>query len=225
MNARFFALTMGLIGACLTWTAMATEEPQYQTLRQEGDFEIRRYAPMLIAETVVEGDMDAASNTGFRRIADFIFGNNRTTGSDASAKIAMTAPVTAEPQSTKIAMTAPVTVEPQAPTSMQAAMQWRIHFVMPSHYTLTTLPQPNNPQVQIKAWPAKTYVVHRYSGFNTISRVQTKTDETLAWLQREGLKAVGAPQLSRYDPPWTLPMCRRNEIWVAIEAPSGGTKN
>jgi hypothetical protein len=154
--------------------------------------------------------MDAASNTGFRRIADFIFGNNRAASSDASAKIGMTAPVA---------------VEPQALTSMQSVMQWRIHFVMPSHYTLATLPQPNNPLVQIKELPAKTFVVHRYSGFNTISRVQIKTDETLAWMQREGLRALGTPQLSRYDPPWTLPMFRRNEIWVEIEAPNANSKN
>ena len=221
----FLNVVKGLIALLLTSTAMATEEPKYQTLRQEGDFEIRRYAPMLIAETTAEGDMDAASNTGFRRIADFIFGNNRAAGSDASAKIAMTAPVAVEPQSTKIAMTAPVTVEPQALTSMQSVMQWRIHFVMPSHYTLATLPQPNNPLVQIKELPAKTFVVHRYSGFNTISRVQIKTDETLAWMQREGLRTLGTPQLSRYDPPWTLPMFRRNEIWVEIEAPSANSKN
>ena len=221
MHTRIFALALGFMGACMTWSAMATEEPKYQTLRQDGDFEIRRYAPMLIAETTAEGDMDAASNTGFRRIADFIFGNNRAAGTDASAKIAMTAPVTVEPQSAKIAMTAPVTVEPQSSMNMQAAMQWRIQFVMPSHYTLATLPQPNNPLVQIKERPAKTYVVHRYSGFNTLNRVQTKTDETLAWLQREGLQALGSPQLSRYDPPWTLPMFRRNEIWVEIETPTG----
>jgi RNase P/RNase MRP subunit POP5 len=79
--------------------------------------------------------------------------------------------------------------------------------------------------VQIKELPAKTFVVHRYSGFNTISRVQIKTDETLAWMQREGLRALGTPQLSRYDPPWTLPMFRRNEIWVEIEAPNANSKN
>lgn len=225
MHTRFFAHAMAMVGVCMTLNAMATEEPKYQTLRQEGDFEIRRYAPMLIAETTVEGDMDAASNTGFRRIADFIFGNNRAAGTDAASRIAMTAPVTVEPQSVKIAMTAPVTVEPQADTGMHAATQWRIHFVMPSTYTLATLPQPNNPQIQIKELPAKTFVVHRYSGLNTLSRVQTKTDATQAWIQQQGLKTLGPPQLSRYDPPWTLPMFRRNEIMVEIEAPTGAPKN
>jgi SOUL heme-binding protein len=200
--------------------AMATEEPPYQTVRQEGDFEIRQYAPMLIAETWVEGDMDAASNTGFRRIADFIFGNNQVTGSDASAKIAMTAPVTVEPQSAKIAMTAPVTIEPEVEGAMAQATRWRVHFVMPSQYTLATLPKPNNPQIKLREVPEKWIVVHRYSGFNTLSRVQTKTEETLQWIQRQSLRRVGTPQLSRYDPPWILPMFRRNEIMVEIAAPA-----
>lgn len=215
--------------ATLTWmlgtgAAMATEEPKYQTLRQDGDMEIRQYAPMLIAETWVDGDMDAASNAGFRRIADFIFGNNQVAGLDTSTKIAMTAPVTVEPQSTKIAMTAPVTVEPQTETDLSGAMKWRVHFVMPSRYTLATLPKPNNPQITLREVPEKFYVVHRYSGFNTLSKVQTKTNETLQWIQRQSLRAIGTPQLSRYDPPWTLPMFRRNEIMVEIAAPAATTR-
>lgn len=208
----------------LTWmffcaTAMATEEPKYQTLRQDGGWEIRQYTPMLIAETWVEGDMDTASNAGFRRIADFIFGNNQVAGSDASARIAMTAPVTVEPQSAQVAMTAPVTVEPEAGGAMAQATRWRVHFVMPSQYTLATLPKPNNPQVTLREVPEKFFVVHRYSGFNTVSRVQAKTDETLQWIQRQSLRVIGTPQLSRYDPPWTLPMFRRHEIMVEIAAP------
>ena len=66
--------------------------------------------------------MDAASNKGFRLIADFIFGNNQISDASTGEKIAMTAPVTVEPQSAKISMTAPVTVEPQSDGSnMQSA--------------------------------------------------------------------------------------------------------
>ncbi len=217
-------LLLGLLCLLMTRIAMATEEPKFQTLIEDGDFEIRKYAPMLIAETVVDGDMDAASSAGFRRIADFIFGNNRAPGSDQSAKIAMTTPVTSEPQSARIAMTAPVTAEPQAATRMQGATQWRIHFVMPSQYTLATLPKPNNPNVQVREVPEKYFVVHRYSGFNTMARVQSKLDETLAWINGRSLRMKGPPQLSRYDPPWTLPVFRRNEIMVEIEAPPASNR-
>jgi hypothetical protein len=49
--------------------------------------------------------------------------------------------------------------------------------------------------------------------------VQTKTDEAIDWANRKGLKVIGAPQLSRYDPPWTPPMFKRNEIMLEVAAP------
>jgi hypothetical protein len=196
-------------------SAMAIEEPHYDVIVSQAPFELRHYAPSLIAQTIVEGDMDEASNKGFRLIADFIFGNNLVVGSEQAAKIAMTAPVTVEPQSSKIAMTAPVTIEPQ----LGSTQQWRIHFVMPSQYTLANIPKPNNRAVTLHELPSKYFVVHRYSGFNTVARVQEKTDETLAWAKQQSLKVMGTPQLSRYDPPWTLPMFRRNEIMVEVAAP------
>jgi hypothetical protein len=206
------ALLVGLLGM---ESAMAIEEPKYEVRTSQAPFELRHYAPTLIAQTIVEGDMDAASNKGFRLIADYIFGNNLAAGSEQAAKIAMTAPVTVEPQSSKIAMTAPVTVEPQ----LGSAQQWRVHFVMPSQYTLANIPKPKNSAVTLHELPSKYFVVHSYSGFNTVARVQEKTEEALAWAKQQSLKVVGTPQLSRYDPPWTLPMFRRNEIMVEVAAP------
>ena len=200
--------------------AMAIEEPKYDVIQTDGSFEIRKYAPILIAETFVDGDMDEASSKGFRLIADFIFGNNQVTDSNASSKIAMTAPVTAEPVSKKNAMTAPVTVEPQSfESNMQAAKKWRIHFVMPSQFTLANIPKPKNDAVTLRDVPSKFFVVHSYSGFNSLARIQAKTDEALEWANRKALKVLGQPQLSRYDPPWTLPMFRRNEIMLEVAAP------
>lgn len=212
---------------------MATEEPKYEVLSSQGQIELRRYPAFVVAETTVEGDMDAASSKGFRAIADYIFGNNRanTPAADAtSEKIAMTAPVTMEPlapASQKIAMTAPVAMEPlsgQAAGShgmpaMQGATQWRVHFVMPSQYTLATLPQPNNPAVRLRQVPAKTWAVLRYSGFNTEARIQQQTDALVAWLTAQKIKTLGSPQLARYNPPWTLPVFRRNEIMLEVEQP------
>jgi hypothetical protein len=199
---------------------MAIEEPKYEVVTADAQFEVRHYAPILIAETFVEGDMDTASSKGFRLIADFIFGNNLSSDTDKKSKIAMTAPVTVEPQSSKIAMTAPVTVEPQAAeSSMKTAKTWRINFVMPSQYTLATIPKPKNNAVTLREVPSKYFIVHKYSGFNTISRVQAKTDEAVEWATKRSYKIIGTPQLSRYDPPWTLPMFRRNEIMIEIAEP------
>ena len=215
MRLNTHALLALLVGFLGMESAMAIEEPKYEVRTSQAPFELRHYAPTLIAQTIVDGDMDEASNKGFRLIADFIFGNNLAANSEQAAKIAMTAPVTVEPQSSKIAMTAPVTIEPQ----LGSTQQWRVHFVMPSQYTLANIPKPKNSAVTLHELPSKYFVVHRYSGFNTVARVQEKTDEALAWARQQSLKVVGTPQLSRYDPPWTLPMFRRNEIMVEVAAP------
>ena len=213
----FMPLLLGLL-----WmnSAMAIEEPKYKVLATDGSIEVRHYEPLLMAEVIVEGDMDEASNKGFRLIADYIFGNNQNADNPASSKIAMTAPVTVAPQSSKIAMTAPVTIEAQSVQPyIGNAKTWRVHFVMPSQYTLNTIPKPNNKAVSLREVPEKYVVVLTYSGFNTAAKVQRLSDEALAWSQAKGMKILGQPQLARYDPPWTLPMFRRNEIMVELSAP------
>ena len=185
--------------------AMAIEEPAYKVISKSGPFEIRQYAPYLIAQTWVDGDMDDAGSQGFRRIADFIFGNNQLPGAQASGKIAMTAPVTMEPGDNA--------------NGMKSAKRWRVQFAMPRQYTLANIPQPKNAAVTLAEVPEKLVAVHSYSGFNTLQRVQDKTDELLQWLKSTSQVAKSPPQLARYDPPWTLPMWRRNEIMVEIEAP------
>ncbi|MBN8474065.1 heme-binding protein [Sulfuritalea sp.] len=206
-------LTTLLVGLLWTGSLMATEEPKFESLRKEDNVEIRLYAPLIVAETVVDGDMDSATSQGFRRIAGYIFGDN--------ARIAMTAPVVAEPQgkAEKIAMTAPVSIEPQTADGkrMAGAQSWRIHFVMPSQYTMATLPKPLDPQVKLREIPARTYAALTYTGFNSESAVQEKTDELLDWLKAQAIETVGKPQLARYNPPWTLPFLRRNEILQEIK--------
>lgn len=193
---------------------MAIEEPRYEVIEKSGDIELRAYAPMIIAEAVVDGTLDQASNQGFRLIADYIFGGNIAKSGAAGEKIAMTAPVTieskSEPQSQKIEMTAPVTVEPKE----GADNKWRIHFVMPSKYTLATLPTPKNPRVTLKEMPAQKSAVMVYSGFNGEEKLKQKTAALQSWMSERKLVATSAPQLARYDPPWTLPFMRRNELMI-----------
>ncbi|MGB5571589.1 MAG: heme-binding protein, partial [Sedimenticolaceae bacterium] len=151
-------LLSGLLIFIYAGTAMATEEPSYTVIEQSGDFELRMYSPMIVAETQVSGPMDDASSAGFRLIADYIFGNN-TSRAGGNEKISMTAPVTMEPKPEKISMTVPVSME-------QTGEQWRVHFVMPSQYTLDTLPTPNNPAVCLREVPASNYAVIRFSGMD-----------------------------------------------------------
>jgi hypothetical protein len=204
--------------------AMAVEEPKFETVVQEAKFEVRQYAAFIVAETWVDGDMDAASGKGFRRIADYIFGNNTTSQLATSEKIAMTAPVTMQPQSQAgaIAMTAPVVLQAASETmGLAGAQRWRVHFVMPSQYSMATLPTPNSDSVTLREVPARRVAVAKYSGFNTEGRIEEETQALVAWMQMRQLVAAGPAQLARYDPPWVLPLWRRNEIHIDIdEAPA-----
>ena len=203
---RFFKGFLYVLATLFSGVILAaTEEPKYSVLLKEDAFELRQYTPQLVAEIAVNGDMDAASSQGFRAIADFIFGNNKAPGQNASAKIAMTAPVTVQPRANE--------------NSLREARDWRIQFVMPSEYTMATLPKPNNQAVQLREVPAQRFAVLRYAGLNTESKVEDKTNELLAWVKTKNWQMVGSPQLSRYDPPWTLPMWRRNELRVEVTAP------
>jgi hypothetical protein len=226
MRTKLTSLLASLLIGLWATNVMATEEPKYTVLKQDQsnkEIELRAYAPKLIAEVLVEGDMSDASSQGFKLIADYIFGNNQVANAEGSDKIAMTAPVTVEPQSSKIAMTAPVTVDPVANATGDANFEqngtWRVDFVMPSQYTLANIPKPNNDAVKLREVPAKYVVALTYSGFNSTSNIEEYITETLNWAKSQGLKVIGTPQLARYDPPWTLPMFRRNEIMVEVAKP------
>jgi len=186
---------------------MAIEEPQFTVLEKTPPFELRAYAPMILAEVQVEGDLDEASSQGFRLIAAYIFGQNQV-----SEKIAMTAPVAVEeqlPKSAKIAMTAPVNIESNAG-------KWTVSFVMPSEYTLESLPKPLNPKVQIRQIPAVKRAVIGFSGFYNENKVAEKTLELEQWMKTRNLQPISAPKFARYNPPWTLPFFRRNEIMMDV---------
>ncbi len=191
--------------------AMANEEPRYEVVKKEGDFEVRRYQPMIIAEVLVTGTLSEASNKGFRQIADFIFGNNEDPIKKQSEKIAMTAPVTMEADiSSKIAMTAPVTME-------GSGGAWKMAFVMPSKFTMDTLPKPKNSNVIIKQMPAQQVAVVTFSGWVDKEKLSAQTTRLNEWMAKNGLKTSGSAQLSRYNPPWTLPFWRRNEVWMKLD--------
>ena len=187
---------------------MATEEPKYSLIEKDGAFEVRAYDSKLIAEVVLDGEMSDATSAGFRLLADYIFGNN-TALSGKSEKISMTAPVTVENRSEKIAMTAPVAIQSEQ-------KGWRVWFVMPRHFSLATLPKPNNPLVVIKPIAAKRYAVVHFSGWVDDEKMQAKVKELSAWLAFKKLTSKGQPELARYNPPWTLPFLRRNEVMLEI---------
>ena len=196
------------------------EEPAFESIKKEGDFEVRQYRGFIVAETFVKGDMDAAGSEAFRAIAGYIFGGNISASANGSEKIAMTAPVTMEKTtSEKIAMTAPVVMEKSVEISMEKSgdEMYRVHFVMPSQYTMQTMPKPVNPKVTLREVAAQKMAVTRFSGFSTDEKVRVKTEELTNWILKQGLKIVGKPQFARYDPPMMPAFLRRSEVMIAVE--------
>ncbi len=209
MKSRNVLFNLYLIFCALffvtTGEVMALEEAKYTVIMREGSFELRQYEPHIVAETMVEGDYDKAGNEGFRRLFKYISGENQKKQS-----IAMTTPVSQEGGPEKIAMTAPVSQE-------QTGGQWRIAFVMPSEYTLDTLPQPVDPKVLLKQVPARRMAAITYSGTWSKERYEEHKALLEAFIQRKKLRPLGDPVLARYNSPFTLWFLRRNEVLIPVQ--------
>ena len=171
--------------------ASRVEQAKYTVVQKDGDFEIRYYESMLVAETSVAGDRETAINRGFRVIADYIFGNNAST-----QKIAMTAPVT---------------------QSCDGKL-WLVRFVMPAKYTMETLPKPSQPAVKLLKIPPSRYAVVRFSGVANAESLERHTHELESFINKNELKAVSSPIYAFFNPPWTLPFLRRNEVMIEVKA-------
>ena len=202
-----WVLLVAVLVAAAAWGPIVSdvEQAKYTVSQSHGAIEIRTYEPMIVAEVEVSGEREEAISQGFRMIADYIFGNNI-----ASGKVAMTAPVTQQP-SEKIAMTAPVTQQ------LSGKGEWRVRFVMPSEYTIEKLPKPNNEAVKLIEIPAKRYAAIRFSGVPSQQRLKQEQGTLDTFIAEQGLKAVAAHTYAFFNPPWTLPFFRRNEVMVEIE--------
>ena len=183
-----------------------TEEPQFTVERRVGDVEIRRYGPRIAAETTIDANEEAARNEGFRRLARYIFGGNQS-----KTKIAMTAPVAqANTGSQKIAMTAPVSAQ------RSGSGQWVIRFFMPSEHSLDSLPTPNDERVRLVEVPGERVAVLRFSGNYSPEVIAGRTEELLKTLKDNDIRPASEPFAWFYDPPWTIPFRRRNEVVVSL---------
>ena len=186
---------------------MATDEPEYRLLMKEDKFEIREYLPKIVAQVKVFGDFDNASSKGFKILADYIFGNNVSV--DGNSKIEMTAPVEMEPISQKIDMSKPVLTEGND-------NNWIVSFIMPDEFTLATLPKPNNKQIKIFSLPKEKYAVIVFSGLVRESSYLEKENLLIQFIEENKLKTSGEIKIARYNPPWTLPFFRRNELMIKV---------
>jgi SOUL heme-binding protein len=204
---RHFLLLLTLLAMPLF--SHAIEEPDYELVRKFDNVELRRYAPYVVAEVVLDASPEEAGSQAFPILAGYIFGKNK-----GEKKFAMTAPVTQTAAPLRMDMTAPVT---------QAAVAggMRVQFVLPRGVTLATAPEPIDPRVQLRQEPGGTWAVIRYSGSWSQSNYREHLDELRASLQAAGVATEGEPVLARYNAPFTPWFLRRNEIWLALRAVPG----
>ena len=181
------------------------EKAKYAVIEKKGSIEIRQYQSYIVAETLVDSDFDNAGNIAFRRLFNYISGKNIK-----KEPIAMTAPVNQQATSEKIAMTAPV-------SQQKSADKFIVSFVMPSKYTLETLPQPLDSNIVLRQVPAEKIAAIRYSGTWSQKKYNEHKAELEQFIKDKGLKATGVDIFARYDPPFQLWFLRRNEVWIPVE--------
>ena len=197
----------------------AVDEPSFQVLRQDGDIEIREYRGYALAEITVSAGFDAATQRAFTPLFNYISGANRS-----RAKIDMTAPVLVEPASEKIEMTAPVLVEPRRTTGPDAGQSltgdeisaWSIAFILPEEYTADNAPLPNDSRVTVRDVDQHRVAVIRFSGRFNERAAEAHRLELANWLAAQGLEHAADWRVAGYNPPFTLPAMRRNEVLVTL---------
>ena len=206
MKKLITVLTTLFLAGCSVFGIRSADEPSYQVLNDYGHIQIRQYPALVVAQTEVTADYKNSSSKGFQRLAGYIFGDNKK-----QQKMAMTAPVIQEQEAEAMAMTAPV-------IQQKSGTVWLMAFVLPSNYSVATAPVPLNTAVIIKEIPGKKVAVLRYSGSLSEQGIEEKSEELQNWLSQQGYKAVSPSRSAAYDPPWTLPFLRRNEVHIDIES-------
>ena len=187
-------------------TAMATEEAPYTVIKSDDIFELREYAPQILAEIIVDGNLEGAGSKAFRPLFRYISGDNKSRG-----KISMTAPVSQELKGEEISMTAPVSQQ-----SVQG--KWAVSFMMPASSTMENLPIPDDPSIKLRQIPTRRVAAIRYSGFWSEEKYMLNKEKLEKWIINNRFIVTGEPVWARYNAPFTPWFMRRNEILIPVTA-------
>ena len=173
-------------------SALAIEEPEFAVLHSTDDYEVRAYAPYIVAEVDVTGDMNRAGNSAFRVLAGYIFGQN-----EPGATMEMTAPVASEP--------------------LPDGSAYTYAFVMERKYDMDSLPKPLDSRIRLVEKSARVMAVRRYSGSWNAARDSQQRATLIAALEADEIAMKSKPIMARYDSPWTPGFMRRNEVMIEID--------
>ncbi|MFT6835984.1 MAG: hypothetical protein ACJA0H_002027 [Francisellaceae bacterium] len=199
--------TLISVSGCSMFGVATTEEAKYQIISKEKNYSVREYSPVMIASVTVKNeDYSDASSKGFRVLFKYIGGNNIS-----QEKISMTAPVVSTPESQDISMTAPVFIKPDSSNT------WTVSFVMPANFTPENTPKPKSDDIKISQRSSVRVAVLEFSGLINDRSIEENTKNLEKWVVSQDMKIIGTPIVAGYNPPWTLPFLRRNEIQIPIE--------
>ena len=172
----------------MAYRSSSIESPKYKVIQSYGDFELRQYGSMIVAQTVLkENSFESSSKKGFQRVASYIFGGN-----DENQKIAMTAPVI-----------------------MDIGDETKMSFVMPKEHSMETLPQPNSDEIEIMKVAPKKYAVITFPGYADNKKIDRYTNKLINSLKAEGLAPIGNIQFMGYNAPWQV-IGRKNELAIEV---------
>ena len=180
-----------------------TEQPAHEVLIDDEPFQLRRYAPMLVASVTVTGERSDATDEAFGQLASYIFASDRE-----GEEIEMTTPVTQAVRGSD-----PMVTLAGAGTD---AGRYTVRFTMPARWTRETLPAPANPNIVIEELPAREMAVVTFSGAATDEAVREQGEKLRGFMERQSLLPDGTLEYAYYDPPFTLPPARRNEVMMGV---------
>ena len=187
-------LSIFLTGLMATWIGYGAvfesgiESPRYETIEKSGPYSVRDYERFIVASTQVP-DSDEGNSSGFRTLAGYIFGQN-----NRAEKMSMTAPV------------------------MYTNRQSKRHFsfVMPAHFSIENLPEPNRSSITIEHFESGKYAVHSFRGGVNPKKVDKKVSNLVQYIESKNLSPIGEPIIAQYNSPWVFPLQRKNEIWLRV---------
>lgn len=166
------------------------EEELYANLCQDGDFEIRKYSPFILASISVIGDFEYARQEAFLKLSSYIFGRNK--------------------DKKKLHFIVPILYE-------KVLNGWTTSFILPIKYSLTTVPTPEDKNIHLHKFAERLVATLRYSGANSEAKIEEQTASLLNWInQKKTYSPAGEIQYAQYDGASTIPFLRKHEIHVEV---------
>ncbi|KAG5060281.1 hypothetical protein JHK87_001310 [Glycine soja] len=213
---------MGLVFGKIT-----VETAKYEVIKSTSEYEIRKYAPSVVAEVTYDpSQFKGNKDGGFMILANYIGAVGKPQNTKPE-KIAMTAPVITKDSvggggsdGEKIAMTAPVVTKEGGGEGEEGKRNKMVtmRFVLPAVYgKAEEAPKPTDERVVIREEGLRKYGVVKFGGVASEQVVRERVEKLRESLEKDGFKVVGDFLLGRYNPPWTIPAFRTNEVMIPVE--------